>query len=190
MTWSLTSSLIKKNRGSDEEFVAILAAPNSRGNITDRPNMVESIITTSVIVQSIVFCTGVLAWSPINCRSFRISIMKISDAGSSVIATTCTNSVISTSGARGISTTAPEVCQNQEVGDVEPRRLAHFPVQGMRPAEDLADCPGTGQRQADCAKQSGIEQPYGKQHPATRPPTGVTICAACAASVMIIGSGR
>jgi hypothetical protein len=48
--------------------------------------------------------------------------------------------------------------QGKEVADVEPGRFLDLVVERMRPAENFAESPGTGERDADCAQQTGVEQ--------------------------------
>src|SRR5205085_9680425 len=55
------------------------------------------------------FCAGVLQYSPTAVRSLSNSIRNTRAAGSNVTAITCTNKVMSTSGACGIRTTRPAV---------------------------------------------------------------------------------
>ena len=49
--------------------------------------------------------------------------------------------------------------QREKIIGIKPRRLPRFGVQRVGPAEDLAEGPGTRQRNADGAQQPGIEQP-------------------------------
>ena len=82
---------------------------NKSGKRVLMPIREDIIITRTTIEQFIIFCERVLTCSPMKDLSFSSKSRKISNAGRSVTATTCTNIVMVIKGAPGIRTTAPEV---------------------------------------------------------------------------------
>ncbi len=79
------------------------------GNSVETANSVDMRETKITMDQLMTFWERLLTCFPMNCSSFRIRIRKMRADGSRVTATTCTNMVIITRGAFGMSTTAPEV---------------------------------------------------------------------------------